>query len=150
MSRAEAIFPALIVAVVATLLALGNFVFEYSWTTFAFPLAAGIVLCALCALEITGVLVTRHEAPAIAAQTGEDRPPLALASLTWMFALAVFLYALGFVAGPALYLLAFLRANRFSWVLSASIALASIAVTWGLFIHVIGILLPVEPLWWSQ
>ena len=39
-----------------------------------------------------------------------------------MFALAVFLYAFGFVAGPALYLLACLRANGFSWIVSGGIA----------------------------
>ena len=150
MSRAEAIFPALIVAFVATLLVLGNFVFEYSWTAFAFPLASGVLLCGLCAMEIAGVMVTRHEDAAIAKQADEDRPPLSFSSLAWMFALALFLFAFGFVAGPALYLLACLRANGFSWILSGSIALASIILTWGLFINVMNILLPIEPLWWPQ
>jgi hypothetical protein len=64
-----------------------------------------------------------------------------------MFALALFLFGLGFVAGPAAYLLICLRANGFSWGLSASVAVASLAVTWGLFIKTMGILLPVAPLW---
>ncbi len=150
MSRAEAIFPALIVIFVATLLVLGNFVFEYSWTAFAFPLAAGAFLCVLCALEIAGVLVTRREAPALIAQAEEDRPPLSLPSLAWMFGLAAFLYAFGFVAGPALYLVACLRANGFSWVLAVSVAVGSVLLTWGLFINIMGILLPIEPLWWPE
>jgi hypothetical protein len=73
--------------------------------------------------------------------------PLSLASVGWIFALIVFLYVFGFVVGPALYLLAFLRVNGFSWLTAATIALASAAVTWGFFIKAIGILLPVAPLW---
>ena len=77
----------------------------------------------------------------------ERAGPLSWPSLIWIFALAGFLFGLGFVAGPACYLLIFLRANRFSWASSASIAAASVVVTWGLFIKIIGILLPVAPLW---
>lgn len=150
MTRAEAIFPALLIVIVATLLVLGNFAFEYSWTAFAFPLAAGLVLCVLCAMEIGGVAVARREAPDLVARAEEDRPPLSPSGLVWMFALAVFLYAFGFVAGPALYLLACLRANGFSWIVSGGIAAASIPLTWGLFINIMGILLPIEPLWWPQ
>jgi len=73
--------------------------------------------------------------------------PLSLASIGWIFALIVFLYAFGFVVGPALYLFAFLRVNGFSWSTAALIGLASAAVTWGFFIKMIGILLPVGPMW---
>jgi hypothetical protein len=151
MTRAEVIFPALIFAVVATLLVLGNVVYEYSWTTFAFPLGAGLILCALCAAEIATTLrahPSRLPEASVAGVTAVDAPaPISPASLAWTFALAAFLYGFGFVAGPALYLLTCLRANGASWAVSAGIALASIVVTWGLFIKAMGVLLPLKPLW---
>jgi hypothetical protein len=149
MSRAEFIFPALIFAAVALLLVLGNSVFAYTWTAYVFPLGAGVVLCALCAAEMAVALRARERAApaARAAATADAAAPFSLASFAWMFALAAFLYALGFVAGPALYLLVCLRANGVSWALSAGVALASLLVTWGLFIKVMGIQLPLAPLW---
>jgi hypothetical protein len=148
MSRAEFVFPALIFAAVAVLLVLGNSVFAYTWTAFVFPLGAGMVLCALCAAEMAAAMRARERAePAPrAAATANAAVPFSLASFAWMFALAVFLYGFGFVAGPALYLLVCLRANGVSWGLAAGVALASLAVTWGLFIKIMGILLPVYPL----
>jgi hypothetical protein len=146
MSRAEIVFPALIVAFTATFLALGNFVYAYSWTSFVFPLMVGSVLCVLCAAGVVSALAGRR---ATAPQASQDEPvPLSLPSLAWMFALALFLYGLGFVVGPAAYLLACLRSNGFSWGLSLAVAGGSLLVTWGLFIHVMGILLPIWPLWW--
>jgi hypothetical protein len=148
MSRAEIMFPALILAFTATFLALGNFVYAYSWTSFAFPLMVGAVLCVLCAARIVTALAGPH---ATAPRTNQDEPvPLSLSSLAWMFALALFLYGLGFVAGPAAYLLACLRANGFSWSLALAVAGSSLLVTWGLFIHVMSILLPIWPLWWPS
>jgi hypothetical protein len=146
MSRAEVIFPALILALTAAFLALGNFVYEYSWTSFAFPLAVGGVLCALCAAVIASALAGPRVA--VPAQGPDEPMPFSLASLAWMFALALFLFGLGFVAGTAAYLLVCLRGNGFSWRLSAAVAAGSLLVTWGLFIRVMGILLPVWPLWW--
>jgi uncharacterized membrane protein (UPF0136 family) len=59
-----------------------------------------------------------------------------------------FVIAFGFVFGSALYLLAYLLANGTSWRLSAIIASASLLVTWGLFIRLMRVPMPVEPLWW--
>jgi hypothetical protein len=74
--------------------------------------------------------------------------PLAtFSSVVWIFALAPFLYGLGFVLGPACYLLIYLRAKRFSWQFCFAVAAASVVITWGFFIKTIGILLPVVPLW---
>lgn len=145
MSRAGLIFPALLFALVIVLLTLGYWYYEYAWISFAFPLGVGVVLCALCAIATASTL---RRQPATVPEIGEDAPePLSLVAVAWMFVLAVFLYAFGFVFGPAAYLLACLRANGSSWALSAGIAAASMLVTWGLFIKVMGILLPVAPLW---
>jgi Tripartite tricarboxylate transporter TctB family len=144
MSRAEAIFAGAIFVVVAALIAIGYFVIQYSWITVIFPLIVGIVVCALCLIELARLRI-EHQVESVA---DEDTPmPLSLSSLAWMFALIAFLYGLGFVFGPALYLLACLRANDFSWRLSGGIAAVSLLVTWGLFIKVMGVLLPVWPPW---
>jgi hypothetical protein len=152
MTRGEIVFPSLIFALVAGLLVLGNSVFEYSWTAFAFPLGAGLALCALCAVEIARLLKAGPVAAPAAPppSDADDAPPaFSAASLAWTFALGVFLYGLGFVAGPAAYLLVCLRASGFSWRLATGVAVASLAVTWGLFIKLMGVLLPMAPLWLS-
>jgi hypothetical protein len=153
MSRAAPVFPAVILVAVAAFAAGGHFLGEYTWNVIAFPLGAALLTCALCAIEIARGLAQRPQsAPAAAAAPpadGDDTPlPISVAGLAWMFVLPVFLYGLGFVAGPAVYLLACLRANGFSWTLAVVIAACSVAMTYGLFIHVMGVLLPVMPLWW--
>ncbi len=145
MSRAEVIFPSLLFAVVASLLAAGFFVFHHSWTVIAFPFGAGLVVCALCLVDIAMSLSGRRAAPSATDMPLETLSP---SSLIWAFALALFVYALGFVFGPAAYLLAYLRATGSSWRLSVGVAAASLLVTWVLFIKLLRILLPFEPLWW--
>ena len=142
MTRAAVLFPAFILVVVGGLSIYAAATF--TWTALQFPLGAGVLLCALCVGELAATLSGRQAKPTLDA---ERAGPLPWPSLIWIFALAGFLFGLGFVAGPACYLLIFLRANRFSWAFSAGIAAASVAVTWGLFIKIIGILLPVAPLW---
>ena len=151
MKRAELIFPLIIFVAVVAFAGGGYFIGDYSWGVIAFPLGAAILTCVLCAIEIARLLSTRRvsalEAPP--ADSEDAPPPMSPSGVAWIFILPVFLYALGFVAGPAVYLLACLRANRFSWRLSTGIAVASVAMTWGLFIHLMGVLLPLTPLWWS-
>ena len=145
MSRAEAIFPAAIFAVIAALVAAGYFVLQFSWTAFIFPLGTGVAICILCALE----LFRLGNSPPAQAPAEDGPPPLSISSLAWMAALGLFLYGLGFVVGPAAYLLVCLRMNGFSWGLAAGVAAASVAVTWGIFIKVMHVLLPIAPLWMS-
>ncbi len=142
MTRAQTIFPALILAFTASMLALGYFHYHYSWTSFAFPLGAGAVVIALCAAEM---LVPFRNPEA--SQADADVPALSLRSLLWLFALAPFLWAFGFVVGAALYLLVSLRGHAFSWRASVITALVSLLVSWGLVIKVLGVQLPIKPLW---
>lgn len=150
MMRGELIFPSVIFALIAAFAAGGYVLGEYAWSVIAFPLGAAALGCSLCAIEIARAM-GRRAAVAGPAAPGDEAGGTAQMSgpgLFWMFVLPVFLYALGFVAGPAAYLLACLRANGFSWTLSAAVAAASVAVTWGFFVHVMGVLLPLMPLWW--
>lgn len=144
MNRAEVIFPSLLFLVTVALLA-GGWIIGYSWTVIGFPLGVGVFLCGLCALQIAAVLAGRS--PVVV--EGEPLEPVTTWSVAWVFALALFIAGLGFVAGPAIYLLAYLRANGSSWRLSSSIAAISLLVTWGLFIKGLQVPLPIEPLWWS-
>jgi hypothetical protein len=143
MSRAEAVFPALLFVAVAGLLVAGRFVLGYSWTVIAFPFGAGGLMCALCVAQVAAVLTGRQ------AQAVDEEPlePLTLSGLFWVFALAPFLFALGFVAGTAAYLLICLRANGASWRLSVLVAAGSLLVTWGMFIKILQVPLPLWPLW---
>ncbi len=142
MTRAAILFPALVLFAVGGLTIYAAFAF--TWTALQFPLGAGIALCAMCAGEIMATISGQQAGPT---PDAERAGPLSWPSLGWIFALAGFLFGLGFVAGPACYLLIFLRASRFSWAFALAIAAASVLVTWGLFIRIIGILLPVMPLW---
>jgi hypothetical protein len=142
---AAAVFPSIILAIVAAFVASGFLVYDYSWSVMAFPFGAGVATCALCALEIIRCLAGR--APLAEQASAAALEPLSLQSLAWMFSLALFLYGLGFVAGPALYLLVCLRANGQTWGLSLGMAAASVAVTWGVFVKALGVLLPLWPLW---
>lgn len=145
MTRAEIGFPALLFGLVAGLLAIGYFHYEYSWTTLAFPLAAGALLCLLCALEIAAVLRGQRVSP-----PASDEEAPSPASIAWMFALAPFLYLLGFVFGSAAFLLVFLRAHGSSWRLSIATAVVSLLVAWAVFIKLMGVSLPIFPLWWGE
>jgi Tripartite tricarboxylate transporter TctB family len=142
-NRGTTAFPALALAFTLVMLAVGYFHYHYSWTAFAFPLAAGVALCLLCAFEIATLLRRRGgSAP------GPDAPPpVSLAGMAWLFALAGFLYAFGFIVGAALYLLVCLRGNGFAWRLSLGTAVASLLIGWGLFVKLLGVQLPVTPLW---
>ena len=143
MKHGAIVFPALIFAFAATMLSIGYFHYQYSWTAFAFPLAAGLAVCALCVAEIIAIFRARgSEAPRAGAP-----PPISAAGAAWLFALAAFLYALGFVFGAALYLLVCLKGNGCSWRLSAGASAVSLIVTWGLFIKLLGVQLPLYPLW---
>jgi hypothetical protein len=122
-----------------------GFFLGYSWTVIGFPFGAGLLVCALCLVDIAMSLGGR----APRRRDDEMAPePITPASLGWTFALAPFLVAGGFVWGSAAYLLAYLRAHGYGWGLSAVIAAGSIAITWGLFIRLMRVPLPLAPLWW--
>ena len=144
MSRAELAFPSIIFALVAAFAIGGIVIGEYPWGVIVFPFGAATVVCILCAIEIVRV-VKGKAAPETQPEQTDDE--ISLKALGWLFALAPFLYGLGFVFGPAAYLLACLWANGVSWRLSIPIAAASLLVTWGLFIKLMGVLLPIAPLW---
>jgi hypothetical protein len=94
-----------------------------------------------------GTILAGRGAPL--AEIDEPQEPVTPLSLAWIFAPVLFLYTLGFVFGSAAYLLAYLRANGSSWRLSVAVSAASLLLTWGLFIKVLRVLLPIEPLWWG-
>jgi len=147
MKRAEFLFPAAIFVATAVLLLLGAFYYHYARIVFMFPLATGVALCALC----INVMVGAFQGRALTEPQIEDEPelPMSWVGLAWLLVLLLFLYGLGFVYGSAVYLLVCLLGNGFSWKIAVGSAVVALLVTWGLFIHVLGVLLPIEPLWMS-
>jgi hypothetical protein len=145
MSRAQIIFPCLMLAVVAALLGAGLFVYHYSWTVIGFPLGAGLFVCLMCVIDIAMSLTGREPKPPA---NEEPLEPLSLTAVAWAFALVPFVIAFGFVFGPALYLLIYLFLNGASWRIAAVISTASLLVTWGVFIKLMRVPMPIEPLWW--
>jgi hypothetical protein len=145
MRRAEIIFPSALIVIIAALLASG-WALGYSWAVLGFPFATGVAICVLCLVIIVTTLAGRPTATGAA--PAADATPIDASSVAWIAALGAAVYALGFVVGPAAYLLAYLRASGYSWPLTLSVSAASVAVTWGVFINALQILLPVEPLWW--
>jgi hypothetical protein len=142
MIRAEIAFPATLFAVAVALVA-GGWIVDYSWSVIGFPLGIGVLLCGLCLMQIATALA----GGSVRVSDEEPLEPLTIPSVVWVFALPLFLYGLGFVFGPAAYLLAYLRANGTSWIVTMSAAAGSMLVTWLLFIKVMRILLPVAPIW---
>jgi hypothetical protein len=149
MNRAESVFPGVLVLLVGGLLAGGIFLAGYSWKVVAFPFGAGAIVCGLCVVLMAATFARRRPQAGPAPALPGDVPaePLTWSSIAWVFALGLFLYGLGFVLGPAAYLLAYLRAHGSSWLVSLAIAAGSILVTWGLFIKLLRVLLPIQPLW---
>ena len=129
----------------AALLASGLFINHYSWTVIGFPLGAGLFVCVMCVVDVAMSVTGRDPKPAA---NEEPLEPLSVAAVAWAFALVPFVVAFGFVFGSALYLLAYLFANGSSWRVAAVISVASLLVTWGLFIQLMRVPMPVEPLWW--
>jgi hypothetical protein len=142
---AEIAFPALLLVIVGGLVVGGFFVAGHSWRVMGFPFLAFAAMAALCLMQIASAW-----SGALPARAGDEPEvePITLGSVVWVFALAGFIFAFGFVFGPAAYLLAYLRANGSSWRLSVIVSLVSIVVTWGFFIKLMRVLLPIEPLWW--
>lgn len=150
MNRAEAIFPGVILTGVVALVAGGIVLAGYSWKVIAFPFGAAAVICALCLVQIATTMAgTKAQPVDHTAVQPSDIPaePLTIASLIWVFILALFLAGLGFVFGPAAYLLLYLRAHGSSWLLSTAVSAGSLLVTWGVFIKALRVLLPLQPLW---
>jgi hypothetical protein len=147
MNRAEAIFPAVLFIAVAGLVVGGIFLAGYSWKVIGFPFGAAVAVCGLCLVVLAATLAGGTLRPVAAPPPDLPSDPLTVASLAWVFVLALFLYGLGFVFGPAAYLLIYLRVHGSSWLMSLAIAAGSLLVTWGLFIKALRILLPLQPLW---
>ena len=142
---AEIAFPALLLAVVTALVAGGFLLFDYSPRVILFPALAALMMGGLCLAQIAATWSGRAQARD---EKELELEPITTSSVAWVFALAAFVFGLGFVFGPAAYLLAYLRANGSSWRLSIIVAALSIVVTWGFFIKLMRVLLPIEPLWW--
>jgi hypothetical protein len=147
MNRVEIAFPAVLSLLAGGLIAGGVLLAGYSWQVVAFPLGAAAIVCGLSVVLIATRLARGASETVPPADEQSAPAPLTWSSIAWIFLLGIFLYGLGFVFGPAAYLLVYLRRNGSRWLTSLAISAGSLLVTWGLFIKLLRVLLPIQPLW---
>jgi hypothetical protein len=156
MRHAELAFLCLLAVFVIGFLTLGLFHYGYSFALLRFPLLAGGAVGVLVAAQI---FVLRRSEPAETAEavgpglterfTGPARAATLL-RICWLFSIVPLVFLCGYPWGLAIYLLCFLRSTRASWTLALAMAAASLLLSFGLFIEVLGVSLPVTPLWWPR
>ena len=136
---------------------LGLFYYDYSTSLMRIPLlAAGVTL----AVVIVHLAMMRWAAGSAAADAELDgksiliaalaspRRRQAIARLFWIFSVVPLTILLGYPLGLAVYLLSVLKSFGESWVLSLAVAGVSLAFSFGLFVQVLRVPLPVVPPWW--
>lgn len=153
MRKAEAAFLCTLAGFLAGFCALGLFYYAYPLALLRFPLLAAAGTLVVVALQL---LLLRGSASADAALmpkgAGVPRPgdgqPAVVKEALWLMSILPLVFLLGFPAGLAVYLLCYLKHAGETWVLAGSMGLASLALSYGLFMKVIGVALPFLPVWW--
>ena len=137
MARADRTFTVFVMIVVAGFVAVGAFHYDYDWTVLRFPFVVAIVICLLC----LGNLAKRPHRPATASGNDHGPPPgrQTMAAVLWVMAVVPMVFTAGFVIGLPLYVLAYLRTHEQSWGLSAALSLGSLAVTYLIFVKLLGV-----------
>ena len=158
MQRVEICFLLGICAILTGLCLLGLFYYEYSATLMRFPLmSAGVVL--VVAMVQLGLLWNRPataNAPVgtgsmterTAADAGGSPRRSILAKICWLFLILPLVLALGYPVGLAIYLLLFLKQVGESWKVALGISGTSLLLSYGLFVEMLGVPLPLLPSWW--
>lgn len=143
-------------------LALGEFVYDYSFSVHRFPIIIGGVTIALALGVIVRVLAAprpaaagiseaRDGAAAEAEAEGAAAPAWpkgTTAALLWLAAALPAMILLGYVAGTAIYLLAYLRLHGERWLTATAFATVGALVVYFGFHEFLGVRLPVYPFWW--
>lgn len=158
MQRIETGFLVATGAFVVTFCLLGLLYYDYSATLIRFPLlAAGVILSMVFARLI--LLRSSRGSPepesmmtprsALVDAIEKPRRRRALITTLWIFSIVPSVFALGFPVGLAANLLCVLRYFGETWLLSVIIAGASLLLSYGLFLQVLRVPLPILPAWWS-
>lgn len=135
----EILFPLGVLAFLAVALLAGSIGLRHPSMVIAFPLGVGIITGALC----IAVVLRERSKPAATEVDG---------SFDWREAARIgavmpLVMLLGFPAGLALYLAAYLRWRGESWVVSLGCGAGSVVLCYGVFVKLLAVPLPLGPLW---
>lgn len=144
-TTAERLFPAAVLVFVAAVLGLGFVVYDYSATVMRFPVVVGGVTGVLCVLRIAAAVRRRAAPPADARAPA---PPALGRAVLWLVGILPAVYLLGYLAGLPVYLFLYARAHGEGWAMAGGLALACLAVVYGVFMNLLAVPLPVQPLGW--
>ena len=158
MQRTEAGFLALLGTFLTVLCLLGLFHYDYSATLMRFPLLAAGVTLAVVLVRLIVLRRGQDHAPgddtdeaevdhlAQAMQPNQRRR--SLIGIAVIASILPLVFFLGFPLGVAVFLLWALRCNGESWALALIVSVVSLLLTYGLFLRVLWVPLPVYPVWW--
>ena len=149
--RLELVFLLTVAAFLVGFCLLGLFHYRYSDTLMRFPLLAAGATLVVVVVHLLGLrkAAPPELAPASDSADLEGRHAgAAWGRLLWLFAIVPLVFVFGFPAGLALYLICFLKSVGEGWRLSLAVAGASLLLSYGLFIRVLGVSLPQLPVWW--
>jgi hypothetical protein len=127
------IFPLVLLSILMTMIIIS---LGYQYTAKLFPLLVMLPVTALLAAQI--FISIRAGKKQKAAPEGDKRADQAslgdyLKSQVWVVALLLAIYLLGFVAGPALFLLIYLKTHGVKWLTTTICVSAIIAIVYGAF-----------------
>ena len=147
------VLPSILLLSTATLLLLGEFYWDYRPGVIMFPwMAGGLLIISAVWLVIRALTVPVETLSREGESLGEsDDPRASLARrLAWMASVYPLCYLLGLVAGLLLFALAYTSYHRLPWwqrLLSAAVVFIIVYVG---FYTLLGVSLPIEPLWMRE
>jgi hypothetical protein len=144
----EILFPALIIVFAGFVVGAGAFYYHYDMQVMRFPYLVGGVLLALAAVRLVQAIQGKRlpgEPEEPEAPTTESLGEFTRTAL-WLVGILPAVWLLGYLAGIPIYLLAYFRAHGESWLMSISLSLAALAVTYFVFIVFLRVHLPIMPI----
>lgn len=151
MRAGELVFLLLLAGFLVGFCLLGQFHYGYAASLMLFPLSAAGITLPIVAIQLAILLKSRRGATAPAASAPERPGGMGLSSapkVAALFCVVPLVFLVGYPVGLALYLLGILRQTGESWSVAWTLAAGSLLVSYGLFTQLLGVPLPLTPLWW--
>ena len=127
------IFPILLLSMLATMIVIS---LGYHYTAKLFPLLVMLPVAALLVAQIFIAIRDRKKQKTVAK---EGKPPgevtfaKFLQSQAWIVALLLLIYLLGFIVGPSLFVLIYLKTHGVKWITTIICIALVISVVYGAF-----------------
>ncbi len=139
----------LIALFIAGFLALGEFVYDYSFSVHRFPIIVGLATIALAAIAFVRTLV-RPAPQGDEEEAASAWPSGTTAALLWLAAALPIVVFLGYLVGPALYLFIYLKLHGEKWLTAAVFAIGALLVIYFGFHELLAVRVPIYPFWWPE